>query len=67
MTALPTERRDLVSLRWGLLALGLATLVHRLPRLGIALPGGPGDFATGLFFGVAIGFLLLSLLVRRRA
>jgi hypothetical protein len=53
-----------IRLRVGLVFLILASVTRWLPRFGVDLPQDPLDAASGLMYGVAFGFMLLSL--RRR-
>jgi polyferredoxin len=56
----PTTR-----MRVGLSFLVLAILTRRFLHPGAVLSPNALDLATGLFYGLAIGFLLLSLLAGR--
>jgi hypothetical protein len=60
------DRPDIL-LRIGLVFLAVAGIVkHFLPRM-IALSESASDLSVGLLYGISIGLLLLSLIVRSRS
>lgn len=61
-----TPDRPDILLRVGLVVLAVAGLAkHFLPRM-IALSESAADLSVGLLYGISIGLLLLSLIVRSR-